>query len=232
MKNLINGVVLGTVIGTSTLFATKLTSLGVTSTHVKYDKKVAIKITDSYGNPFTTGNIHMVPTSKMSMYAMDVSNNGKYVLHVRHNKKCEQKIVYNETIVLRASAIKPIHTTYEHNAISIPVEFDCRKKVSPPDFETEHPYKNNTNITKVLPPLCPAGAVCIQAEQYAYITGKTEKGYDKITISQNGTELGTFSGKINEKINLDTSASTKITFRSDSSVTDKGVTVHLGMFGM
>jgi len=41
MKNLINGVVLGTVIGTSTLFATQL----------KYDKKVAIKITDSYGNP-------------------------------------------------------------------------------------------------------------------------------------------------------------------------------------
>jgi len=226
MKNLINGVVLGTVIGTSTLFATQLTSLGVTSTHVKYDKKVAIKITDSYGNPFTSGNIHMNPTSKMSMYAMDVSDNGKYVLHVRHNKKCEEKIVYNETVIL--SAKKPI-STYAKNSISIPVEFDCRDKVSPRDFETEHPYKNNTNVTKVLPPLCPAGAMCIQAEQYAYITGKTEKGFDKITISQNGTVLGTFSGEINEKINLDTSASTKINFRSDSSVTDKGVVVKLGM---
>lgn len=226
MKNLINGVVLGTVIGTSTLFATQLISLGVTPAHVKYDKKVAIKITDSYGNPFTRGNIHMDPTSKMSMYAMDVSNNGKYVLKVRHNKKCEEKIVYNETIVL--SAKKPTDTR-ENNAISIPVKFDCRDKVSPYHFETEHPYKNNTNVTKVLPPLCPAGAMCIKAVQFANITGKTEKNYDKITISQNGTVLGTFSGEINEKIPLDSYASTKITFRSDSSVTDKGVVVKLGM---
>jgi len=226
MKNLINGVVLGTVIGTSTLFATQLTSLGVTSTQLKYDKKVAIKITDSYGNPFTSGNIHMNPTSKMSMYAMDVSDNGNYVLHVRHNKKCEEKKVYNETIVL--SAKKPIDTK-ENNAISIPVKFDCKDNVSPYHFETEHPYKNNTNVTKVLPPLCPTGKACIKSIQFANITGKTEKNYDKITISQKGKLLGTFSGQINEKVPLDSYAPTKITFKSDSSVTDKGVVVKLGL---
>ena len=226
MKNLINGVVLGTVIGTSTLFATQLTSLGVTSTHVKYDKKVAIKITDSYGNPFTSGNIHMNPTSKMSMYAMDVSDNGKYVLHIRHNKKCEEKIVYNETVIL--SAKKPI-STYAKNSISIPVEFDCRDKVSPRDFETEHPYKNNTNVTKVLPALCSLGKACVKSIQYANITGKTEKNYDTITISQRGKLLGTYSGQINAKVPLNSYATTVITFKSDSSVTDKGVVVKLGM---
>ena len=76
MKNLINCALLGTVIGTSTLFAgdTKITSLGVTSANFKDDKYIGVKVIDNNGNPLTNGKIQMNPSTKMTMYAMDLSN--------------------------------------------------------------------------------------------------------------------------------------------------------------
>ena len=229
MKNLINGVVLGTVIGTSTLFAgdTKTTLLGVTPSIYKFEKYVALKIEDDNGNPITNANIDMLPHSRISINSIHLSNidKGEYVLLLRQNRRCEHKILYNNQIIFDVNTQDSTH----NEPTSIQVKFDCRDNVPERAFETEHPYKNNTNVTKVLPALCSLGKACVKSIQYANITGKTEKNYDTITISQRGKLLGTYSGQINAIVPLDSYAPTKITFKSDSSVTDKGVVVKLGM---
>ena len=230
MKKLFSTTLFGILIGTSGLLAgtTEITSLGVTPANSKYDKYVGIKVIDDNGNPLTNGKIQMNPSSKMTMYAMDLSNidKGEYLVKVRHNEGCKEKKIYNETIVLRAIRTQD---NISNNSISIPVEFDCTEEKSPYDFETAHPYANNTNITKIIPPLCPKGSICIAAIQSAYIVGETERNYDFISISQNGIELGKFSGVINAKVELDSRVPIEITFTSDASITKKGVTVRTGL---
>jgi len=226
MKKIINIALLNTLVGTSVLLAgsTQITSEGVTPADFKSDKYITIKVIDNEGIPLRDGAIQMNPNPHMTMYAMDLTNinEGKYVVKVRHSEDCKEKKIYHETIILRALRTKD---SISNNVVSIPVDFDCRDDTSEFHFETEHPYRNNTNITKVLPPLCSEGSVCTTDIKYAHIIGETEANYDYITISQKGVELGKFSGHIDEKVELDDRAETKIKFQSDYSNIAFGVTV-------
>jgi len=150
-----------------------------------------------------------------------ITNDNYYTVIVKHKEtiyKCSNTIK-NEK--LKLMAISP----YNNDNLEQIIEYKpCYNEVKT-SFETEHPYKNNTNITKTIPALCNANSNKECKDKVAYIYGESEKNYDFITISQNGKVLGKYSGQINKMIEIDKYLPITITFKSDYSITKSGISV-------
>jgi len=214
----------------SSLVASQATDL-IRHGEVKVSQKgdIELNFISPYENPIINiESLHDNIKGNFSISLVDAEQD-KYKITLKHKgnvQSCNNKIMLeDETLRLHISPNESSTQFADATIIYKPCYEDGNTNKY--HFETAHPYKNNTNITKTLPPLCPSGRMCPQVIQYAYIKGETEKNYDFITISQDGKELGKFSGKIDKSIPISSNLPTDVTFTSDYSITKSGITVDL-----